>query len=625
MGRSFGDDLGMGLMSFVQAANQSQKTDMERQALAQQSAMQQARLEDMQYQRQRQDKQDYMQSYDKGMDELTNDALMKMATGQPIDGIDPSILRRVDPTKLFALKQMADDQAWKASMGMGGQPPGLMSPQGQQAPQQAPMTPGGGGEPAVPQGQIKDLIDYWSRYHGANPADVYPVAKVESNYQQTDPKTGKILTSPAGARGVMQLMPGTAQGMGVNPDDVSDNINGGVKYLRQMQDRFGGDMQQAYRAYNGGPGGVNSPATAPYADKVMALRGQPQMGQQMAQAGPQTMTDASGRPPVQGQQVPQYGGQGGDRLSQILKLPPEQFARVVMTAPKDKQSVLVSLYKEANPEAPAAVREFEAVNGRRPNSPEEYRQFKKGESAGGSAFEGTGMEQQSWSIVNAIGPKIQDGTATPDEQRRYMSAEAHLSTPKVSTDPSTGAQTVMQLDLGQFGFPSLRKQAQQTQPPQQGGAGQQTAQTGYTTTQNGGRKPLSANDAGKIQGANLSLDYLNQVESKLFPNGEYDRGAVMKSYLPGAEEGDIRNKVREAIGYALYLKTGAAATPKEIAEQESLYMPGLTDTAGVAKSKVSRLRSFLSSVVQGTGREGSAAGASGSWENPDLKSKYGLE
>ena len=144
-----------------------------------------------------------------------------------------------------------------------------------------------------------------------------------------------------------------------------------------------------------------------------------------------------------------------------------------------------------------------------------------------------------------------------------------------------------------------------------------------------GKKPLTANDAGKIQGANLSTAYLNDVEKKLFPGGKYDRMAMMKSYLPGTDEADIRNKIREAIGYALYLKTGAAATPKEIAEQETLYTPGLADSEMTAKSKLDRLKAFLGSVVQGTGRD-KANGATGSWDqqtpaSPDIKSKYGLE
>ncbi|WP_053226629.1 lytic transglycosylase domain-containing protein [Solirubrobacter soli] len=86
--------------------------------------------------------------------------------------------------------------------------------------------------------------------NGVDPALLAGLVKQESGF---NPNAG----SGAGARGLTQLMPGTASGLGVtNILDPQQNLNAGAKYLKQQLDAFGGDVTKALAAYNAGPGAV---------------------------------------------------------------------------------------------------------------------------------------------------------------------------------------------------------------------------------------------------------------------------------------------------------------------------------------------------------------------------------
>lgn len=84
--------------------------------------------------------------------------------------------------------------------------------------------------------------------------DISPALLEALVWQESRWHTGAV--SPVGARGLAQLMPGTARQLGVNPHDSSANLEGGARYLREQLDTFGGDIEKALAAYNAGPGRV---------------------------------------------------------------------------------------------------------------------------------------------------------------------------------------------------------------------------------------------------------------------------------------------------------------------------------------------------------------------------------
>jgi soluble lytic murein transglycosylase-like protein len=106
-----------------------------------------------------------------------------------------------------------------------------------------------------------DEITAAAKRNGLDPALLAGLVKQESGFNAN-------AVSPAGARGLTQLMPATAAGLGVSdPTDPAQALEGGAKYLKQQLDRFGGDVAKALAAYNAGPGAVEKfGGVPPYAE-----------------------------------------------------------------------------------------------------------------------------------------------------------------------------------------------------------------------------------------------------------------------------------------------------------------------------------------------------------------------
>jgi len=99
--------------------------------------------------------------------------------------------------------------------------------------------------------RFSEEIGEAARAHDVNPALIAAVIHAESGFKTK-------ARSHVGAQGLMQIMPSTARYLGCrNAWDPAQNIYAGSKYLRQLLDRFNGNLRLAVAAYNAGPGAVS--------------------------------------------------------------------------------------------------------------------------------------------------------------------------------------------------------------------------------------------------------------------------------------------------------------------------------------------------------------------------------
>lgn len=106
--------------------------------------------------------------------------------------------------------------------------------------------------------EIDSAIDQAASKHGVDANLVRALVKVESNFNPN-------AVSNKGAMGLMQLMPRTASGLSVsNPFDPQQNVDAGVRHLRQLLNNFGGDVRLSLAAYNAGEGAVKRNGGVPH-------------------------------------------------------------------------------------------------------------------------------------------------------------------------------------------------------------------------------------------------------------------------------------------------------------------------------------------------------------------------
>jgi soluble lytic murein transglycosylase-like protein len=130
--------------------------------------------------------------------------------------------------------------------------------------------------PPVTAAAMRPIIDREATKQKVDAGLVRAVVEAESAYSP-------CAVSPVGAMGLMQLMPATAESLQVtDPYDPNQNITAGTQYLKQMLERYGGDIAKALAAYNAGPARVDAaggvppiPETQEYVRKIMGKIGPP--------------------------------------------------------------------------------------------------------------------------------------------------------------------------------------------------------------------------------------------------------------------------------------------------------------------------------------------------------------
>jgi soluble lytic murein transglycosylase len=180
--------------------------------------------------------------------------IISLAVWPAVAGAD--IYRYVDPDGVVHFSNTPPDGKYEVYL--------------REAPKVRPALPLAGSPPMDE--WMTNYADRYARAHNLSPALVRAIIKAESNGQRK-------AVSRKGAKGVMQLMPFTSKRLNVSdPFDPIENIEGGVKYIKELLATFEGDLTNTIAAYNAGPAAVKKYGGIPpyqetrqYVRRVMEL------------------------------------------------------------------------------------------------------------------------------------------------------------------------------------------------------------------------------------------------------------------------------------------------------------------------------------------------------------------
>lgn len=243
----------------------------------------------------------------------------------------------------------------------------------------------------------------------------------------------------------------------------------------------------------------------------------------------------------------------------------------------------------------------------------DYQKEKKG---GGGPFAGTGMDAQVGNVLNRLGPKIQDGTATEEEQRVYAYAYAHAAAPKPYTDTETGKVYFVPQEVpAHFPKPTSpaappppaaaapNAQAPQAQQPQQ------TNPSGVRTVDAMPPKPKEmtegqANAALYADRMRASEKVISEMEAEgLDP---VTRGIakipLAGNYLVGSRFQQLDQAKRDFINATLRRESGAVISPAEFESADKQYFPVPGDSSETLAQKKQNRRIALEGISRAAGK-----------------------